>query len=229
MLWSYGVTTVPSRRNTLLPRTLASLAKAGFDKPHLFIDKMEDEEGLNYDGFDFVDTRHSPKLGVTGNWFLSLWELFIREPKADRYAIFQDDFVTYKGLREYLEKVSYPPRGYLNLNTFPRNEQLAKGVEGWYLSKQTGKSATALIFDTEAVETILLDYHWIGKFRSGRKSHCNVDGSIIDLMKPKGFKEYVHMPSLVQHTGDISSFSGKKYPKSNSFRGEDFNILELLK
>src|SRR5579872_2050280 len=32
LAWAYGVTTVPARRDTLLPRTLASLRQAGFEQ-----------------------------------------------------------------------------------------------------------------------------------------------------------------------------------------------------
>ena len=39
--WAYGVTTVPSRRDNLLPITLGSLRKAGFDKPRLARDAMD--------------------------------------------------------------------------------------------------------------------------------------------------------------------------------------------
>jgi hypothetical protein len=47
--WAYGITTVPSRLTTLLPRTITSLAAAGFDKPHLFVDGGTAAQALQYD------------------------------------------------------------------------------------------------------------------------------------------------------------------------------------
>src|SRR6185503_20920621 len=80
--WAYGVTTVPSRRETTLPRTLASLAAAGFASPRLRVDDVEND-----------------RLYAPGNWWLLLHELWIRsEGGADFYAIFQDDVIAAKGL-----------------------------------------------------------------------------------------------------------------------------------
>ncbi len=91
--WAYGVTTVPSRVNDLLPSTLASLKRAGFDKPVLFIDG--DKNHFTYSSLDLDYTLRRPNVRTAGNWTLSMLELYIREPTADRYAIFQDDLVTY--------------------------------------------------------------------------------------------------------------------------------------
>lgn len=106
--WAYGVTTVPKRRDSTLPVTLASLKKAGFDRPRLFVDggydscSWEEEFGLD------VTLRGGEPVRTFGNWVASLWELYCRFPQADRYAMFQDDFVTYAGLREYLDSCRYP-------------------------------------------------------------------------------------------------------------------------
>lgn len=54
--WSYGVTTVTERRDTLLPQTLASLKAAGWDNPRLFVD------GVNggFDHFGLPVTYRDP-------------------------------------------------------------------------------------------------------------------------------------------------------------------------
>src|SRR3954465_7467772 len=88
--WAYGITTVPERRYDLLPRTIHSLARGGFDLPRLFIDGHE----KSYHEWDTLpQTIRYPAIRTMGNWLLGLWELYIREPAADRYAIFQDDCV----------------------------------------------------------------------------------------------------------------------------------------
>lgn len=131
--WSYGVTTVPSRRDNVFPRTLASLKAAGFPNPHLFVDgDTNSESWVNEFGLNV--TARWPRVKTAANWCLSLAELYTRDAYADRYAVFQDDFVTYKNLRAYLESVPYPQKGYLNLYSFPKNESLADGRAGFYPS-----------------------------------------------------------------------------------------------
>lgn len=225
MTWAYGITTVPSRLNDLFPRTLASLATAGFDSPRIFIDGAKDAS--DYDRFGLETTVRHPAIRTVGNWLLSMGELYIRNPTADRFAIFQDDFVTYKNLRAYLERSTMPEQGYLNLYTFPSNQQLAKG-EGWYASNQFGRGAVALVFNRLGVQTLLSHTHMIQKVTDPQRGHKSVDGAIITAMQAAGWKEYVHNPSLVQHTGDVSSMRNTPHPKATSFRGEEFNALELL-
>ncbi len=227
MKWSYGVTTVPSRKDTLLKRTITSLAKGGFDKPRLFVDHLKNAE--EYSSFGLEVTARFPCIQIVGNWTLAAWELYIREPKADRYAIFQDDLVTCLNLREYLEKSEYPEKSYLNLYTFPKNEALADGKKGWHLSDQLGKSAVALVFSHEALMVIFSSTKFIEKAQDHRRGRHCIDGCVIGAMKELGWKEYVHAPSLTQHTGDKSSMKHHKYPPSETFRGENFDALELLK
>jgi hypothetical protein len=243
--WAYGVTTVPSRRRTLLPVTLESLRRAGFNAPRLFVDGAPDgREWAQELGLEV--TARYPPVRTVGNWLLSLWELYIRQPNADRYAIFQDDFVTYHNLRGYLEKSPYPDKGYLNLYTFPSNQSICptdsangKPMVGWYLSNQYGRGAVALVFDRAAAQVVISSRHLIeNKLQNvqpnGRNSlglnfgQCKIDGGIIETMVAAGYREYVHNPSLVQHTGIESSMGNKPQLLATSFRGENFNALELL-
>lgn len=230
MKWSYGVTTVPSRIDTLLPQTLASLAAGGFDAPRLFVDGCQYD--ARYERFGLVPTFRHPVIRTFGNWFLSLAELYIRAPNADRYAIFQDDFVTYRNLRAYLNYCQYPPQGYLNLYTFPQNEDRAPsaGYQGWYLSNQMGRGAVALVFSREAVTTLLMQRHMIERPQDEQNGWKSVDGGIVTAMTKAGWKEYVHTPSLVQHTGLVTSMDKKNkvHPLAVSFRGEDFDATTLI-
>lgn len=235
MKWSYGVTTVPSRRRTLFPRTLASLAAGGFYEPWVFSDgPLDVPSGVA--GW----TQRSGPAKVFGNWVLALWELYVRNPVADRYAVFQDDIVVYRNLRQYLEAVPYPAKGYLNLYTEPRNEATAK-APGWQPSAQNGYGALALVFTRHAVINLLASDHMVMKpipadptqlasQATGvlyRGEHA-VDGGIVTSFMQRGWKEYVHNPSLVQHTGLESSFRPAHFPQSTTFRGENFDALTLL-
>lgn len=220
--WATGVTTVSERFDRLLPRTLASLRAAGFDKLRLFIDGVGN---LPPDLGEYEVTRRVPRIRTAANWVLSAYELYLREPNADRYAIFQDDFVTYPNLRQYLEKCDYPKKGYLNLYTFPENE---KPQTGWYLSNQLGKGAVALIFDNETLRLLLSQRYLVDRPLDIHRGHRAIDGGIIDAMKKAGCREYVHNPSLVQHTGIKSSMGNRTQELATTFRGESFDALSLL-
>lgn len=226
MKWAYGVTTVPMRRRTTLPKTLASLQAAGFDKPWLFVDGDQNADLWAKEFGLEVTTRH-PNIRVFGNWFLSAHELMIREPHADRYAVFQDDFVTYPNLRKYLESCEYPEAGYWNLYTFPANQTLAPKSEGWFLSNQRGLGAVALVFNRKVLEAILTTQHMIERPKDTARGWRNVDGGIVTGANKAGVKEYVHHPSLVQHIGDVSAMANRQHPKAESFRGEDFDAMTL--
>lgn len=232
MNWSYGVTTVPSRRHTFLPRTLNSLAVAGFDKPRLFIDGAKDASEYASLGLD--TTVHYPTIRTAGNWILSLLELYVRNPVGERFAIFQDDLITYRNLRQYLEKCKYPENGYWNLYTFPKNQALAdsrlgEGKKGWYESDQLGKGAVALIFSREAVCNLLGQRYLFDRCQDGNRGWKSIDGGIVCAMKIANYREYVHSPSLVQHTGQTGSSMGNKvHPLAPYFLGEDTDALTLL-
>ena len=225
MLWSYGVTTVPERiENGLLKQTLTSLRHAGFPNPHLFIDGADPRELPEW-VYDCPITVRSRKLRTFGNWVSAAWSLYVYEPKADRYAIFQDDFVVSKNLRGYLDQCEFPSTGYLNLYLFPQNE---RDQVGWYLSNQLGKGAVALVFSNEGIRTLLKSDHFVERPRDLIRGHKAVDGGIVTAMNKAGWKEWVHNPSLVQHTGQKSTMGSAKQPLARTFRGEDFDLLSLV-
>ena len=231
MKWAYGITTVPKRLNDLLPRTIASLKKAGFDKPRLFVDGTSDTK--QYERFGLEITTRNPPIKTFANWILALAELYLREPQSDRYAIFQDDLVAYINLRKYLDRCKYPEKGYWNLYTFPQNQKLAPKNNGWFLSNQRGKGAVAIVLSRDAVTTLLKQNHIIDRPKSaGKRRFQVVDGAIVDAFRKTGWKEYTHNPSLVQHTGKKSSIRNRVVPDSwqaISFKGEDFDAMEILK
>src|SRR5688500_19007244 len=100
MKWAYGVTTVLARRHDLLPRTLASLRAAGLDQPRLFVDgcthleadRLERETKLPV-------TARYPFVRTACSWILAMYELYLRDRGADRFAMFQDDVIVCKDLR----------------------------------------------------------------------------------------------------------------------------------
>lgn len=245
--WAYGVTTVPGRLdNGYRRRTLDSLARAGFPDPYLFIDGDNGE-------LIGASTRRYPPLRVSGNWCCSLAELLFRHPEAERFAMFQDDFLTYPNLRQYLEGCPYPdgrdgrPLGYWNLYSFTTNEDIApvdresgRPLVGWYEARllgsgreyhgkqqQAGKGAVALIFDRSAVYTLLSSRRLWERSGDVHRGWRAIDGGIVESMNQEGYREFVHSPSLVQHIGEVSSWGNNPHLRSESFRGEDFDALRL--
>jgi hypothetical protein len=234
MNWAVGVTTVPSRIETLLPTTLNSLCDAGFDTVQLFVDGCNDIR--LYDIFERLTTyRSPPALSITGNWILSAWELYLRNPKADRYAIFQDDIECVYNLREYLERSKFPIMGYCNLYMHKANKKYSKLI-GWNLSNQRGLGALGLVFDKDGIEVLLTSKSLFKKPQDKYKNRRLklIDGGIVTAMNSNGYKEYFHNPSLLQHIGDFKSTLGNNsslmyQPPTLFFPGITYDALDLLK
>lgn len=235
MKWAYGVTTVPERKDTLLPRTLASLAAAGFDKPRLFIDGANSIEPWANLGLDL--TLRYPRIRTHGNFVLGLYELFIRDPDADRYVMFQDDILCVKNLKEYLEVSTTHEKCFWSLFTFPINYDLAKGVRGWFRANQLGKGAVGLVFSREGLKLLVGHQHMVDRVENRKIEPRNgwhvgeerVDGGVVESFKKSGWTEMCHNPSLTQHIGDQSTMGHMRYPEANSFPGAEVDVVELMK
>lgn len=237
--WSYGITTVPQRADTYFPRTLDSLGKAGFPEPYVFVDGIS-LSGLSKHYYTLDPSRliiRGSNVRTAGHWVVSMMELYFRHPEYDRYALFQDDLVTYRNLRAYLDRAPYPERGYLNLYTFPSNQSLpeAKG-RGWFKGRfldsppdrQTGRGAVALVFSRDALMALFTASHLYKRAQDPHRGHRVIDGGVVTAMNEQGWWEYCHSPSLVQHTGDNSSMGNLPHLKAVSFLGEAFDALQLL-
>jgi len=232
-IWAYGITTVPSRKDNLLKTTIESLKLAGWGEPWLFIDGENYNQAESWkESFPEISglTIHQPKLNAYGNWITSLWELYIRNPHAQYYAIFQDDFVAYRNLRTYLESLEYPINGYWNLLTFPQNQnKIPKDMIGWFKSNQQGLGAVALVFNKKMVLTLLASEHMVGRpCGDAHRAVKSIDGGVVTALSQKaGYIEYVHNPSLVQHIGKVSALGNAQHPKAPSFRGEEYDARLL--
>lgn len=233
MKWEYAVTTVEMRRNTLLPQTLKSLNNAGFTNPKIFVDGSKDILGWEKQ-FNLEVVVRSNRIKAYGHWILTLAEMYIRNPFAERYAIFQDDFITYKNLKSYLEICKYPDRGYWNLYTFPSNQAICPkephGSQkiGWFESNQLGKGAVALIFDNKTVIDLITHQHIVERVKDATRGDRSIDGGVVTALNQIGYKEYVHNPSLTQHTGVKSAIGNKPQRQSLSFISENFNAMNIL-
>lgn len=223
--WAYGVTTVPSRAKDgeVLEKTLDSLVAAGFPEPLLFMDGGLAGYPQRYHHLEIV-YRHRT-IRAYGNWILGMWELYLRKPDAKFYAMFQDDLIACKNLRQFLEKSEYPLQGYWNLYTFPENV----GDAGWHRSNQMGLGAVGLVFDGDTLRTLLSSIHMVNRVTDAKRGHKSIDGGVVTAMNKAGFREYVHTPSLIQHQlGHPSAIRNDVQPQAPDFPGADFDAMEFL-
>jgi hypothetical protein len=163
-----------------------------------------------------------------------MWELYVREPLAKRFALFQDDILAVRNLKAYLEKCPYPKKGYLNLYTFPENAR-REHQSGWGQSKQRGMGALGLVFDRDALLAVLQCGHLVRKplDAHNKRSWKAMDGGIVDGMKQFNIYEHVHRPTLLQHVGSDHSVlgnlpGGKPYKGVKGFLGEEYDALKFL-
>ncbi len=228
MNWICGVTTVHERK-AVFEETLRGVKKAGFPDPYYF----RDDE---------------PRLRPYGNWLVALLELWIRNPTADRYAVFQDDVLFYSGVREYLDSCAFPDFGYWNLYTaHVSNEDMLYGKpNGWHESAlcdvnnktlQVGKGALALVFSREGVLTLLTQRHVYARMQDSDKGHLSIDGAVVHSMNMAGWKEYIHKPTLVQHmcvpttierVNRAGQIVRRKHVPAHTWKGEDFDARSLI-
>ena len=233
MNWQVGVTTVPSRRYTTLPKTLASLREGGFGNPRLFVDGVVDRAG--YEGE--VTTRW-PAVHAFGNFWLGLLEMYLRDPLADLFAMFQDDVLVCRNTRQYVEESPKPCLDqpvYFNLITVKPNEDLVRGRGvGWHPSNQLGWGAQGTVFPRETMIRMFQTRHLAERplgMRNGvpdpARAWRNLDGGVIASVKSFGGLELVHYPSLVYHVDCPSAIGNRKDGRmvQGTWPGEVFDAM----
>jgi hypothetical protein len=193
-----------------------------------------------------------------GNWWLGLLELYLRNPLADLFAVFQDDILMCRNTREYVEasigdftqKNPKPP--YFNLFTCKPNEELirrtticatceregASPAAGWYLSNQWGWGGQALVFPRDTMVRMFQSKHLTERplgMKNGvprpEKAWINLDGGVSASVKSFGGVEAVHYPSLVHHV-ECQSVIGNtrdRRTEQGEWPGEDFDAVSWLK
>jgi len=191
MRWSYGMTSCKEREGgKAFHQTLCELDKAGFKRDQIKI---------------FVDGERGSAYGVVGNWILSMWELFLTNPKADMYALFQDDILCCPNLKTYIEKsINVHREVYLNLYTTGSNFKFISETnqpplrDRWYASNQMGRGAMALVFPRPVLFRLLSSENLMAHVQSPNGT-MGIDKAINSCLKPRRVQELVHCPSLVQH------------------------------
>lgn len=243
MKWAYGITTIPGREILLL-QSIASLSRAGFTNPDLYIDGCSNQKAVEFEEkFKLRVSARNPSVRPYSHWVLSLWEIYARNPHCDRYAIFQDDIIACASLREYLTYCPYPENGYWNLYTASENYGVCPRkagpqglpnsgipVEGWYSPTLAWKGigALGLVFDKKALLNILQAKNIVEKPQEPHRGWKKIDGAVYTALDQHRYKEYVHNPSLLQHTGMESSMGSDPNKSSPCFRSETWSPLSLI-
>jgi hypothetical protein len=240
--YAVGITTVPQRRQTYLPHTIASLNNAKMLSPytnsHIFLDT--DKPSLAIPILDFgLHVTSRGCLGAWGNWYLGLLELYIRYPTSDRYVMVQDDVITYHNLREYLDTQKLEDNTYWNLYTFPQGcgqtPKPSESYTGWVKSNGLGRGALALVFSREGVQFLMSSRTIALKPAQVVVPKKCIDGILADaFVKGYSYHEMIHYPSLVQHIGDKSTLGNDAagqppFSKADTFLGEQYDAIQLCK
>jgi hypothetical protein len=238
--WSCSVTTVPQRASTSLSETLEALQAAGFDKLDLYVDSIQPTWPSAFPS-NVINVTYRRNIRTYSHWYLTLAEMYMRDPYCQWYAIFQDDFIAVRNLKQYIEQstAQLPVRHYLNLFTFMENETVASTARGWlpaYCDKngrQLGRGAVGLVLPHRAVTELLSSRHMIDRRQDSVRGHRSLDGAVVEAMNSAGFKEYIHSPSLLQHTGEQSSMGNpwntpNRYPFAKTFPGKDTDAMTFL-
>ena len=177
-------------------------------------------------------TCRQPQVGAWANWLLAAHELYLRDPNADAFAIFQDDILLSANVQAYLERIEWPQAGYLNLYTSKHNRDVPNG---WSRPHSASRGALALAFKREAMQTLLtLDATL--SHRLTDDGHKRIDVAVQQALASAGIQEYVHSPSLAQHQISVNSdvpagnstLGHEYFAESLTFRGERFDCLTLL-
>jgi hypothetical protein len=79
-------------------------------------------------------------------------------------------------------------------------QRIARRLDGWHLSNQKGYGALGLVFGREAVTTLLSQARFIRRPQRLDRGWKLIDGGIIDCLRPIGWREWVHTPSLPSTT-----------------------------
>lgn len=203
--WSVGVTTA-FRRQSTLEQSLNSLANAGWDRPHLFVDG---DVEIPAAFADRTVTRRSPAIGAWPNYHASLLELLLREPNADAYMIVQDDAYFPAGaVRQFVEN-NFWTESESNLEVLSlyccRDDQSA--TDGWAeYSDRWRYGAVAIAFSRDAATEFVQSAEAI---EHGRKPNgerlVGIDDVIGRWLERIGLKIWRPTPSLVEHIGDVST------------------------
>jgi hypothetical protein len=189
----------------VLATCLASLARTGWERPHLFIDAAI---RIPEPYAQLPCTFRAERAGAWPNYHLALTELLLCHPRADAYLIVQDDalFHDREPVRSYLERVLWPGRTPCLASCYCSDADTA-GEPGWHASEGPMRSGPlALAFPRELAKAFVTDRSVFDHRWDLDESEATSIGNLIsDWAWQRGVPVWLPTPSLVQHIGETST------------------------
>lgn len=202
--WMVGVTTSPREVSTL-NSTLDSLLRAGWSSPWIFMDGgVEIAERHQHLPVTFRETR----CGAWPNYYLSLTEMLMRDPRADAYLLVQDDVLLTQSenLKSYLESVLWPAEGVGAVSLYC-SAKYHREQPGWHdLQEKWVWGALAFVFSNTSAWAFVSDPEVIAHRQSSHFDGTRqIDVTIGEWVQRTGKTIRYPVPSLAQHLGESST------------------------
>jgi hypothetical protein len=204
-----AVVSAPRRRPTL-DATVASLIRAGWTTPYLFLDGTV---RVPQHFADLPGVLREPRIGCWPNYYLALSELLMRHPDADAYLLAEDDALFYDAevLREYMEEMLWPDSRGCIVSLYCPSAYAAHRF-GWQALKSSWSlGALAFIFPRHVAQDFLLhpsvcNHRW-GRWGQADGGLANTDIVIGSWAWRRRIPVWYPSPSLVQHIGVTSTLN----------------------
>jgi hypothetical protein len=202
--WAIGVTTAP-RIQPVLSTCLKSLERAGWPRPHLFVDSAVTVPAPHD---QLPCTFRDERVGAWANYYLSLAELLLCHPRADAYMVVQDDALFYdrQSLPTYLETVLWPGKSTCLVSLYCSRADTA-GKPGWHECEGLMRSGpVALAFPRELAKAFVTDREvFEHRWNRDELAATSIGDVISEWAVQRGVPVWLPTPSLVQHIGDTST------------------------
>ena len=200
--WMVGVITAP-RTHSTLKWSLNTIKGAGWDRGIIFNDSADCP--INDPNWPVV-ARHS-KLGLFRNFILGLYELFLRDTKADAYLIIQDDMLCIENLRSYLEKTLWfdsKPHIISPFAPYNVNHTAYPNIHGdWRSTDMYTAGPNSLVLSNETTRAILSDMDDVIGYHEEAVARGDSfeDLGIYHWANRHGYKTYWPIHGLIDHIG----------------------------
>lgn len=217
-LWAIGVQTC-NRNENYLNHSLESVSRGGWDHLTIFADyesNISSNYPINYRPYQFGDWS---------NWICGLFELYVLNPKANYFLMFEDDITCCKNLKTYLEW-AIPRLGDFGCLSLYTPNRYKKEIDCWHDESDADWALVggqAILFTRKSLKRFLsnekiLNYSELSNIAKDRA---------IGIWAFKQETVLYHTPSLVNHCGENST-TGSIMHKSIDYVGDDFDANSLI-
>ena len=222
--WSVGITTAPRTQPTL-KETIDSLRRAGWQQLQLF---AEPDVAMPENDPDLIISERPLRLGAFPNWYLSLTEMMLRNPKAEAYLICQDDVLFAQNSRDYLERHLWPAAEIGVVSIYCPSHYQQNQTPGFVREDRGWSSwgALAYIFSNPSARLLLSDVAVLSHRGFGPADGMKQIDAVVGLWcERQQLPYYVHSPSLAQHVGETSTI----YPNASALgHRKALRVLEMI-